>query len=193
MLQDSLATDKLIAMALLSPGWELSYGENPPIHSHVCIGQVISHTPTDDDRHNIFLLGLARAKIVRELETPRSFRMAEVELIEDVYPSDGAATRMQLHQSLLSQFRQFIPEGTLAQENFQQLLSSHIPLGMLTDIIAFSLGISLEAKAKLLATADVDKRGALLLNVLDGIAHAKKLASPPSSAQSEFPPKFSLN
>ncbi len=58
MLADSMASDRLIAMALLEPGWEAQYHNKPPIASVVCIGKVVTHTPTADHRHNILLAGL---------------------------------------------------------------------------------------------------------------------------------------
>ncbi len=44
MMDDALAADQLITMALLKPGWETHQGDNPPIHDVVCIGKVMTHS-----------------------------------------------------------------------------------------------------------------------------------------------------
>src|SRR5690606_13957053 len=68
MLMDALAGDRLIAMALLQQGWEHNYLARPAIASVCCIGKIISHAPTEDQRHNILLVGVKRARIVTELD-----------------------------------------------------------------------------------------------------------------------------
>ena len=94
MLQDALAGDRLIAMLLLEQGWEHQYLHfRHPISQVACVGKILSHTPTEDQRHNILLVGMKRARIVRELEPLRPFREAAVELLEDLYPPDEAEQR----------------------------------------------------------------------------------------------------
>ena len=43
MLEDALAGDKLIAMAVLEPGWETDYESRPPIAKYACLGKVVAH------------------------------------------------------------------------------------------------------------------------------------------------------
>src|SRR5688500_2748976 len=78
MLLESLATDKLIAMATLTSGVGDLLSPRPAIAATVCIGKVVSHAETEDGRHNILLIGAKRARVIREIDTNRSFRMAEV-------------------------------------------------------------------------------------------------------------------
>ncbi len=191
MLLESLSSDRLITMATLKPGWELNSSGLPPISEVVCIGQIISHAPTPEERHNILLIGLSRARIVEELEVQRPFRMATVELIEDVYPTVGAAERMKLQQNLLEIYRRFVPEGTLAKESFQQMLSSQMSLGMLTDLIGFTMPLPLPIKEQLLGTANVDARARILLHCLGQMVDGKVEGE--SSGPWNFPPKFSVN
>jgi uncharacterized protein len=191
MLLESLGSDRLITMATLRPGWELNMGGQPQLAETVCIGQVISHAPTQEDRHNILLIGLARARIVEELDVQRPFRMATVELIDDIYPTTGAAERMKLQQSLLEVYRRFIPEGTLAKESFQQMLSSQMSLGMLTDLISFTMPLPMAVKEQLLGTANVDVRARILLQCLGQMVDSQH--ENPALQPSSFPPKFSTN
>lgn len=191
MLLEALSSDRLITMSTLRPGWELDSSGLPPLSEVVCVGQVISHAPTPEDRHNILLLGLSRARIVEELDVQRPFRMAQVELIDDVYPTSGAAERMKLQQSLLDIYRRFIPEGSLAKESLQQMLSSQMSLGMLTDLISFTMPLPVVIKEQLLRTANVDARARTLLQCLGQMAEPR--AEGAATEPWMFPPRFSLN
>ncbi len=192
MLHDALAGEGLIAMVLLEPGWEHQYQSRPDIAQAACIGKIISHSPTDEKRHNILLAGVKRARIIRELEPRRAYREAEVEVLEDVYPADEAQQRPELAQRLQTLFRQFVPQGLVVQESFQQLMDKQLPLGVLTDTIAYALQLPVAIKQQLLAEANVDIRCRLLSRCLEQKIHG--LTDPADDAASdEFPPRFSTN
>ena len=74
MLEDALADDQLIAMALLEPGWEHDYDSRPPVAPLACLGKVVAHHRLEDGRYNLLLLGVQRVRIVEELDPLRSFR-----------------------------------------------------------------------------------------------------------------------
>src|SRR6185436_15395049 len=65
MLEDALAGDKLITMAVLEPGWETDYDSRPPISTHACLGKVVAHHRLPDGRYNVLLMGLHRVEIVK--------------------------------------------------------------------------------------------------------------------------------
>ncbi len=193
MLQDALAGDRLIAMVLLEQGWEHQYHPcRPAISQAACVGKIISHTPTEDQRHNILLVGIKRARIVRELQPQRPFREAEVELLEDFYPLEDAQQRIVLVDHLQELFRHFVPEGLAAQESFQQLMGKQLPLGILTDTIAYALQLPLAIKQQLLAEANVDIRCRLLTRCLEQKIHGRSNACDEPTTD-DFPPRFSEN
>ena len=64
LLEDSLASDRLIAMALLAPGWENDYEGRPPLYPMACLGRVTSFHRLDDGTYNLLLLGLHRVRLV---------------------------------------------------------------------------------------------------------------------------------
>ena len=192
MLADALAGDRLIAMALLQQGWESEYKQRPALASTVCVGKIISHTPTDDGRHNILLVGIKRARIVREFVSTSTFRTAEVDIIEDIYPADGSPRRPTLTRNLQSLFLQFVPEGLAAQESFKQLVGKQLPLGILTDTITYALNLPVAIKQQLLTENNVDIRCRILTRCLEqklNIASDGECSSLPE----EFPPRFSDN
>src|SRR5262245_44622238 len=86
MTADALVSDRLIAMALLRPGWEADYEGAPPIHPVVCLGRVVADQLLDDGRYNLLLRGVSRARIVEEVSSDKLYRTARVRLLEDADP-----------------------------------------------------------------------------------------------------------
>src|SRR5262245_53659368 len=80
MIADALEGERLIAMALLKPGWEELYEEKPAIHEMVCLGRITAEESLEDGKYNIVLTGLTRALVVEEPETELLYRMAKLEL-----------------------------------------------------------------------------------------------------------------
>lgn len=194
MLTDALSSNRLLAMATLASGWESDYEGRPAIEKLACIGRIVSHTPTDDDRHNILLLGIRRVRILKEVNTNQTYRMAQVEVLDDVYSPDQDADRPLLKRLLLDEFRNYIPDSALAQESFSQLLDSEMPLGVVSDIISYTVGISTRAKLRLLAELNVDQRARLLIKALnDSSTTQSESPAQDDSLTPGFPPPFSLN
>lgn len=190
MVEEALDDDQLIAMSLLNPGWEMDYEGSPSIAPVTCLGQIISHSRDEQGHYNILLLGVSRAEIIRELASPQAFRQADVELWHDVYTPAGKSHRGALQQGLLTAFHEMIPDVPQAQKEFDYFLGQPIPLGMLTDIAAFSLDFELAAKQRLLSECDVDIRAEALLA---GLVEALGEAGCDEEAGQAFPPEFSLN
>ncbi|MBL8829022.1 MAG: LON peptidase substrate-binding domain-containing protein, partial [Planctomycetaceae bacterium] len=156
---DALATDQLIAMALLEPGWEKDYEGHPPVNSTACLAKIVSHQRLDDGRYNLLLAGLHRVQIVREIKSTKPFRTAEVKVIEDQYPLLGEPLRPMLFRKLIDEFvKRFLPKTPEARAQIEQLLGSEIPLGPVTDIISYTLDLAMAQKQELLAQPDVDRR-----------------------------------
>jgi uncharacterized protein len=208
MLSEALEADKLITMALLVPGWEGSYQGKPKISDMVCIGRIISHTPTSDGRHNILLAGIHRAKIVEELDAGTTFRQARVELVKDYMPDEFAEHESEHRDTLLHHFRFAVPAEAAGSKAFADLLTQQLPIGVLTDIMAYALTLSLPVKHRLLLETNVQRRFELLMDELrlkedqdlGGSSVGKSIA--PSDVEGatmldrdrgQFPPPFSDN
>lgn len=200
MLADSLATDQLIAMTTLVDESQSATNDQPPVASTVCLGRIISHAELDDDRHNILLVGTKRAEIVRELETGRPFRIAEVEVRDDVYPPSGAEKRRSLKEALLNAFGSVIPPSANVQQNLHELMAGQMGLGPITDIISYTLPFPAAEKLRLLAEADVDQRASELIKLLNSgsielhsVSVEEQSLELPQTPDDKFPPPFSLN
>ncbi len=187
MVDEALATDHLIAPVWLQPGWERTYDARPPIAPVACLGRILSHQRLSDGRVNLLLQGVRRAAIRRELPATRTFRQAEVDVLDDFYPSSGSARRHQMQQALIDLTRELLPERDALNEQFDELLASPSSLGLMTDVLAFGLGIPLAMKQQLLADWNVDRRARVLLERLKSLQTTSPASGPP------ILPPFSLN
>lgn len=185
MLEEAMANDRLIAMAHLMPGWEPEYDGAPPIAPVVCVCKVIAEAEESGGRKNIFVLGLQRCRVRCEHPLTKAFRTAEVAPVDDHYPPNAVGYRGALQRQLIDRFRESLPSATAFGEQVEQLLAPPVPLGMLTDIIAFTLGLDLPQKLQLLSEANVDNRARVLLEFLT--------ATSSPAPHRPFPPEFSLN
>jgi uncharacterized protein len=190
LLEDALAGDRLIAMALLAPGWQQDYDGRPPLYPMACLGRVTTYHRLEDGTYNLLLLGLRRVRLLRELPSSKSYREAEVELCEDDYPPHEAAACTALQHRLRDAFLRVLPSMPEAQEQLDQLLGSDVPLGVLTDVISYMLDIDMRDKELLLAEVNVHRRTEMLLG------HLRAAASQEGSRRCgaiAFPPQFSAN
>jgi Lon protease-like protein len=78
LVSDSLARDRRIAM--IQPQAPV---EGAPLYKVGCVGKIADVEALDDGRYNIVLEGIARFRIIRELEVTTPFRQVEAELLVD--------------------------------------------------------------------------------------------------------------
>jgi Lon protease-like protein len=190
LVEEAMAADRLIAMALLEPGWEPDYEGRPPVSGIACLGRITTAQRLDDGRYNILLAGLKRVRLLRELPPKKLFREAQVELFDDFYPAGGAVQRPLVQRRLVEAFRRSLPNMPEAREQLDQLLSGDVCLGTLTDILAYTLDLDLAIKQRLLSEQNVDRRAALLLDQLEQAGLSPAMAAGRGKV---FPPGFSSN
>jgi uncharacterized protein len=96
MVADAVASDRMIGMVLLRPGWERGYEGRPPIYSVGCSGVITHAERLADGCYNVVLRGLERFRIVEE-EHGRSYRRAQIEPLQEQPPAgdDRAVIRRQ--------------------------------------------------------------------------------------------------
>jgi Lon protease-like protein len=188
MTGDALATDRLIALVLLQGGWETTYDGAPPIHDVACLGKIVAENRLEDGRFNILLRGLCRIRIDHEMPQAKLYRLARVELLEDVFLAQPLTVR-KLRKQLVRKVPAWFPAKGKVLDEFRKLLRGDLPLGTLCDIVAFALPLDIPFKQQLLEELDVEKRAGRLLDYLE--THV-----PPQAAElvdRKFPPEFSVN
>jgi len=186
MFEDAIEGDRLVALGVLAAGWEGDYEGRPPLRQTACLCRIATHQKTEQGTYNVLVLGVRRLRLLRELPPKKIFRVVEAELLDDVEPVESSpAAAAALQQELLAAFKRSMPKIPNAYEQLDQLLGSQITLGMLTDIVAYTIDLGLDVKMRLLAECDVFARTRLLL---DAIA-----SRPAALARRTFPPEFSEN
>ena len=186
LLEEALATDRLITMGTLlqHEGPEEDAPSRPAVAPIACLCRVASHQRTPQGTYNVLLLGVRRLKLGVELPPMRPFRVFEGEIVEDVEPALPEAAGATLQSDLLAAFRRTLPQIPDAQEQLDQLVGAKVSLGMLSDIVAYSLEIDPGWKLRMLAEADVLRRTRMLI---------KALAARSGRRERPFPPPFSRN
>jgi len=187
MMADALAGDRLLAMALLKPGWEEGYHLAPPIHPAVCVGRIFQEERLPDGRFNLLLHGLDRARVVEEITEDKPYRSARVGMIEEA-PAPQAVGES-LRRELGDQMARWFAQQSAALAQLRQLLVSTMPLGTLCDVFAFALPLPVEIKQELLEEGSVEARVRRLMTHLERSPPPAK----PDPSQRTFPPGFSPN
>jgi Lon protease-like protein len=132
---------------------------------------------------------LRRARIVRELEPKRLFREAQLEICEDFYPPQEFPRHSALQRQIREALVQLLPRLPEVHEQLDQLLENDVSLGMLTDVLGYTLDIDLGDKQGLLEEINVYDRADMLLRHLTALTG--NLAG--EKTEDKFPPLFSAN
>lgn len=180
MTEAALGGERLIAMALLKPGWEADYAGNPPVHEVVGVGRIAQHERLEGGRFNLILFGMARAEIV-EVVSGQPYRTARVRLLEDRIPEGRGYERK---RRILRQFCSRMIGQVLGAEG--EGPPQDLPLGALCDLLASYLRLDPPMKQKLLEEVDAGARCDLLLSLLQA-------QDPPGASGSAWPPRASSN
>jgi len=186
LLEEAVEDDRLITLGVHAPGWQADYDGRPPLRSMACLCRVATHQRTAEGTYNVLLLGVRRLRLVTELPPSRPFRVFEAEILEEREPEQAPpGTATQLQQKLLAAFKHAMPKMPAAYDQLDQLLGSQITLGMLADIVAYTIDLDVEWKMRLLEECDVFRRAEVLLEALKG--------RPAAGPRRPFPPQFSIN
>ena len=96
MVSDAVASDRMIGMVLLMPGWESDYDGRPPVYRVGCSGVVTHVEKLPDGKYHLVLRGLERFQILEE-DHELSYRRAVIEPLPEhpLTAADGAIVRNQ--------------------------------------------------------------------------------------------------
>jgi uncharacterized protein len=193
MTADALDGERLIAMSLLRPGWELlSSSKTPPIHNIVGLGKIIAHEKLDDGRYYLVLRGLARAKVLGEQQAGLPYRVGQLEICREIISDHPPFNRQERAEELASLFGRLFPEIKL-QKLFRQGVSD-LPLGTVCDLLLGSLPLPSEMSQHFQDELNIDVRSQKLLDLLQSAEKgAKSLQNAEKEVKKRFPPKFSEN
>ncbi len=187
MTKDALDGDRLIAMAVLAPGWETEYENQPLLYPVACLAQIVNSQQLEDGRYHLLLQGLGRVNIREEFSQPRPFRVAKAEFLIECGNPEGAGQRRVLKSKILDAVGETVSHAMQQHAQIEKTLGEAPALGVLVDILAYSLALPLKLKAEMLGELNVDRRAARLLG------HLKDRRISATGADPRFPPAFIPN
>ena len=184
---DALQGPRLLAMAVLRPGWETRYERNDlPLHPVVCLSQIEVDQRLPDGRYLLLVRGLLRARLLSEASPADEYRRGRLELLPDVYAPQPRIERSVLRKELLERFLE--PHPGIGETCELPLVSDgELSLGALCDVLGFAAGLEAPDLLELLSEPRVDVRSDRLLHAL------KRRRAAPALQGAGFPPAFSCN
>jgi Lon protease-like protein len=177
MIYDALRGDRLIALAMLAPGWEADYHGRPPMRRIFGAGRIIEDERLPDGRYDIQVGGLARVELISELPPERDYREVRAQLAGEV-PGAGPSGAA-LRNAILALCSNDGSEGALA---LARAASNTEQASRLADLCAATLAPDSTSRQRFMETLDVDARCQMALDLV-GEHLARSRAGRPTSKE----------
>jgi Lon protease-like protein len=162
LVKHALETDGVFAMAQVVPGEESRLAGTPRLEPMLCAGVIGMHERLEDGRYNLVLVGVARARLLRELPQVCSYREVEAEVLEDA-PVDPEE-ELPLRQAILELIAR-VPDEVgkkIAR------VTSRLHGGQLADVVAGTILQKPAQRFEVLLQTDVRAR---MREVTDEVMH----------------------
>ena len=111
MVADALATNKIIGMVLLRPGFEKDYEGRPPIYGVGCAGIIDDYKKLPDGRYAILLRGLSTFRIVSE-DQRKPYRVATIETMPEQLKNEDRGALSTVRERIAKLLYTVLPLGT---------------------------------------------------------------------------------
>ena len=156
MVRDALAGERMIALALLKPGWEGEYLASPAFHELGCLARLEAVEWLPDGCYDLKLLGLSRVRLgapVREYP----YRAVRVELLPEApYTEDDPVVRSE-RRALLDLYRRLVGRPERQAEGAGP--GDDLPFVSLVNGVCMVAPLEAEERLGLLALDSVVERG----------------------------------
>jgi len=170
LVSDAMARDRRIGMIQPRPvtvEGSAASAESPPLFDIGCVGRIANVEALDDGRYNIVLEGLARFRVLRELDVTTPFRQLEVSF--DGFADDGgeAALDIARRAALEIESRRFADaQGYAVDWEAVTRLDDESLVNGIAQIAPFDVA----AKQALLEASDITERADLIVQLLQFFA-----------------------
>jgi len=134
MVRDALATDHIIGMVLLRPGYERNYEGRPPVYPIGCAGVITHSEALPDGRFNIILKGMEKFKMTGE-DSSQPYRLAHVEAVPDV--TGDECTKIAAHRRRLESLVASATEHGRLDPKFPEAVPDQDLVNALAQYFAF--------------------------------------------------------
>jgi Lon protease-like protein len=156
MVRDALSGERLIALALLKPGWEREYHGSPAFHELGCLARFEEVEWLPDDCYDLKILGLSRVRLgapVREYP----YRAVRVELLPEApYTEDDPVVRSE-RRVLLDLYRRLLGRPERPAEGAGP--GDELPFVSLVNGVCMVAPLEAEERLGLLALDSIVERG----------------------------------
>jgi Lon protease-like protein len=192
MTADALSGSRLIAMALLQPGYEKSYHTlNASIHPVVCVGRILREERLPDGRFNFLLQGLARGRVLHENHELR-YRRAKMS------PLPTASLAYEIECAYRHELQRLLSEPALVEladgAGWLDLVRCNdLPFSDLLDVVASAILPDVEEKQAFLAEPDTGRRAKRLCAALAVLGMALEAQPVAARRPRSWPPAFIAN
>jgi len=163
MVQDCLAGDRYLAVALLRQGWEQESGSPRP-YPVAGFGRIVRAARLPNDCMDIVIQGMGRIRML-DFHEERAYLRATVELLRPTYASDESLTEQA--ETMKQRFLDLLDLKRVAASDVRmslRLLAS--PIDLVFFILA-RLPLDPYTKQEILQTAAVDEQIIQIINILD--------------------------
>ena len=159
LVGEALATDRILAIPMLVSE-EAAQLERAEIHRIAGAVRIEAEQAYPDGRYDILVRGIARVRLVEELEHGKPYREFRSEVLDDVYPEAGPAALSDEVEALGQLILDLV--GVLPAESGVGQLAhavAHLKLpGAVADIVAAAAVGDAAARQRILEAVDVAKR-----------------------------------
>jgi Lon protease-like protein len=153
MVKDALATNKVLAIALIRETGERDANRHPPIEPVAGVGVIIDHAELADGRYNILLRGRARVRL-EELPFVPPYRRARATLIHSA-AGDPPARDV---AALLASAAAFAADIRARDPEFDFRIPPHTSAAAACDLAAHHLVLDARERQSILETLDIALR-----------------------------------
>ena len=164
MVQDVLAGDGILALALLKSGWEEQAQGAPDIHPIACAGRLLEVTQLPEERFNIRMAGLGRVRL-DEFESDKPYRQARVSLLAETLPDEKSLETLAARNDLLGAYGLLVSEIT-GRQSLGLEGAQAAPFHALVNTLCAHLDMPSRIKQELLEVDDIMERGLAVTDVL---------------------------
>jgi uncharacterized protein len=169
MVQECLAGDRRLAMALLKSGWEKDYYGRPPVHPIAGAGEIVHHEELSDGRFNILVRGTMRIGISAELPPDKPYRIVRARPLPDRYPDGQSETLAARVERLKVFYLRMLAEAQKGQGEMAKIFGGAKDPAIIVDRIASAALSDTEARQQVLESMEVPTRLSLVQDFLVGI------------------------
>lgn len=188
MVEECLKSpDKLIAMAVLKPGFDTDYYDRPEVFETACLGQIMNYKKLPNGHIHMAVKGLEEIRLKEEVELENSFRTFSIEesfFGLDLEASQEVSLRAEIYE-LLRKFFEIAAQGQASPEE----VCDELDFLALVNNLSFILPFSIENKLKLFQVNRLSQRTFLLQTYLEQ-ALARQNKDPQSASKPSVDPSM---